>query len=212
MVLGPTPEMVVQEYTAVSLLGRLVCLCVCNHVHWSVCFCAYVCVCTCVFCVWPWAAVDGLQQLGVPRFIALLHLANLNTHTNTHKQSNKHFIDAVLFPCKTTFFYAELFWLPCLFLFLTADWTTCSTCLLVAWVPTLSLWLRQWWGDKNSIHRNEGRGYTLCKSKTDVWIKGKINKRVLITENYCIWLAITTQFICTYSKWESGLKKKYIYI
>lgn len=28
MVLGPTPEMVVQEYTAVSLLGLLVCLCV----------------------------------------------------------------------------------------------------------------------------------------------------------------------------------------
>lgn len=29
VVMGPTPEMVVQEYTLVSLLGLVVCLCLC---------------------------------------------------------------------------------------------------------------------------------------------------------------------------------------
>lgn len=38
MVLGPTPEMVVQQYTAVSGFGLLVCLCDC------VCLCVHLCV------------------------------------------------------------------------------------------------------------------------------------------------------------------------
>ena len=86
MVLGPTPESVVQQYTEVSVLRPLVCLCVCVCVH----SCVHLCVCRCVFCVWPWAAVDGLQQLGVPRFIALSHLAYLNTHTHTHTHTQTH--------------------------------------------------------------------------------------------------------------------------
>lgn len=65
-----------------------------------------------------------------------------HTHTHTRTQTIK---QTLCGQCpdflQNNFFYAELFWLPCLFFFLTADWTTCSTCLLVPWVPALSLWL-----------------------------------------------------------------------
>lgn len=42
MVLGPTPEMVVQQYTSVSLLGLFLCV-VCIRVHF--CVLLYLCVC-----------------------------------------------------------------------------------------------------------------------------------------------------------------------
>lgn len=126
-------------------------------------------VCACVFCVWPWASVDGLQQLGVPRLVALSHLANLNTHTPTHTHSHTNNQTNTLwtmsrFSAKWLFFcHGELFWLPFFVFFLTARWTTCYASLLVPWVPALSLRLRQWQGNRKSIQRHEGSWYTLCK-------------------------------------------------
>lgn len=70
----------------------------------TVCICVLLplCVCVCVLCLalgrcW-WTAAAGSSSL---------HCAlsfSLSKHTDTHKQSNKHFMDAVpFFFCKTTF-------------------------------------------------------------------------------------------------------------
>lgn len=84
--------------------------------------CTFVCAPApiCVFCVWPWAAVDGLRQLGVARFTALSHLAYVNTHTHTCTRSTL-FMETIPVSCKTTFLYIELF-LTSSFVFLLYSW------------------------------------------------------------------------------------------
>lgn len=121
-----------------------------------------MCVCVCVLCLalgrcW-WTAAAGSSSL---------HCAlsfSLSKHTHTHRQTIKQTLygHCPVF-LQNNFSCAELFWLPCLFFFLTADWTTCSTCLLVPWVPALSLWLQRRPGDSRSIQWDEGSWYTLCR-------------------------------------------------
>ena len=122
--------------------GLFVCVCVCAFV------CALMCVSVCVLCLalgrcW-WTAAAGSSSLHCALSFSLSK--HTHTHTHTHRHTLTQTIKQTLCgQCpdflQNNFFYAELFWLPCLFFFLTADWTACSTCLLVPWVPALSLWL-----------------------------------------------------------------------
>lgn len=132
----------------------------CARVHWStffrdLCFVLFMCQCLCEHVYF--GSVPELEQLGVSCFAALFHLVNLNTHRPTTKTNilwHVMFFAKQLFSCVLTSFFDFL---------LTANWATCSTGLLVSWVPTLSLWLRQWCRNWKFVQRHGGSWYTLCK-------------------------------------------------
>lgn len=132
----------------------------CAGVHWSkffidLYFVVFMCQCLCEH-VYS-GSVPELEQLGVSCIAAHFQLANLNTHRQTQ---SKHFMTCCVFLAKQPFSCV----LTSLFEFLlTADWATCSTCLLVSWVPTLSLWLCQWYRNRKFVQRHGGSWYTLCK-------------------------------------------------
>lgn len=154
MVLGPTPEMVVQEYTQVSHVFVCLCKCLCLRVmelHMCTCVPLSVALGLC----W-WTAAAGSSSL---HCILSLRLSK-NTHTQTQiKPTCKH--------CgyfqQNNFLCIEPIWLPRLFFFLTADRTTRSTCLLDSGVPALSLWLCQWLRNRRSVQQYEGCWYPLCR-------------------------------------------------
>lgn len=124
---------------------------------------------------WWWTAAAGSSLLHcILSFSRSKHTCT-PTHTNTkaHKKTNnkkKLFMGLVLFFQNATIF---LCWITLTFLFVsvfTANWTTCSTCLLVPWVSAVSLRLCQWLRNSRAIQWHEGSWYSLCKFKRLFWV------------------------------------------